>query len=188
MDSKTKKRLRLVTVVALLLGIYAYGQISGAAEEWSLAALRAEMEGAGLAGFGVYVMVFVTGQLMGVPAWLFFIAAAASYGPFAGFGASLLGALCSVSLTFGFVRGVGGQPLAEIEQPLIRKMMARLETRPLRTMIALRLIFISFPPMNYALAMSGVRFRDYFLAALVGVAPPIVGIVLLTDLLIEYVS
>jgi uncharacterized membrane protein YdjX (TVP38/TMEM64 family) len=41
------------------------------------------------------------------------------------------------------------------------------------------------PPLNYALALSNVRFRSYLLGTALGLLAPITGLVLLSDQLLR---
>jgi uncharacterized membrane protein YdjX (TVP38/TMEM64 family) len=43
-------------------------------------------------------------------------------------------------------------------------------------MIVIRMFLWAIPPVNYTLAMSGVTFRDYMIAAIIGMTPPFVFI------------
>ena len=52
-------------------------------------------------------------------------------------------------------------------------------------MIVIRLFLWAIPPVNYTLAMSGVRFRDYMLAAIIGMTPPFIVISVLFGLGVE---
>ena len=80
------------------------------------------------------------------------------------------------------VRTIGGQPLTQIRQPFLKKWLDRLEQEPLRSMIVIRLFLWAVPPVNYTLAMSGVTFRDYMVAAVIGMTPPFVLISVLFGL------
>jgi uncharacterized membrane protein YdjX (TVP38/TMEM64 family) len=47
------------------------------------------------------------------------------------------------------------------------------------------LIFQTAPPLNYALAMTGVRFRDHLIGSALGLPLPIAAIALALDWLIR---
>jgi uncharacterized membrane protein YdjX (TVP38/TMEM64 family) len=79
-----------------------------------------------------------------------------------------------VSVSFGFVvvRAIGGQPLAAIKQPRVRALLDRLDRRPILTVALLRLIMWVAPALNYALALSSVRYRDFAIGSAIGLALP----------------
>ena len=101
-------------------------------------------------------------------------------------------------MSFALVRGVAGRSAPKAEPPpdaaatglarvaqavraRMRKWMGRLETQPIRTIALLRLFLLFSPPLNYALALSRVRFRDYLLGSALGLLPPTVLAVVLFD-------
>jgi uncharacterized membrane protein YdjX (TVP38/TMEM64 family) len=104
---------------------------------------------------------------------VFVAAAALAYGPVYGAVLAYAGALASVSVTFAFVRGVGGKPLATVRWPFARRLLAHLDRRPVLTIALLRLVLWISPPISYALALSGVRFRSYLAGSALGLAIPV---------------
>jgi uncharacterized membrane protein YdjX (TVP38/TMEM64 family) len=51
--------------------------------------------------------------------------------------------------------------------------LARLDRRPLLAVLVLRTLFQTMPTLNYALALSGLRLRDYLLGTVLGLPLPI---------------
>jgi uncharacterized membrane protein YdjX (TVP38/TMEM64 family) len=92
--------------------------------------------------------------------------------------ASVIAATISVAVSFVIVRTIGGQPLKNlnIKRPFLQKPLDHLKERPIRSMIVIRLFLWAIPPVNYTLAMSGVTFRDYMIAAIIGMTPPFVAL------------
>jgi uncharacterized membrane protein YdjX (TVP38/TMEM64 family) len=90
----------------------------------------------------------------------------------------VIAATISVAVSFFIVRTIGGQPLKNlnIKRPFLQKPLDRLEQQPIRSMIVIRLFLWAIPPVNYTLAMSGVSFRDYMIAAVIGMTPPFVAL------------
>jgi uncharacterized membrane protein YdjX (TVP38/TMEM64 family) len=101
-----------------------------------------------------------------VPGLVFVAAGVLAYGPRVGGLVSYGAALVSISVSFGVVRALGGRALGDT------RVMQKLDLRPVRTIAALRLFLVLSPPLNYALALSRVRFRDYLLGSALGLAPP----------------
>ncbi|MGZ3441569.1 MAG: VTT domain-containing protein, partial [Polyangia bacterium] len=95
-----------------------------------------------------------------------------AWGRVGGGALSYVAALVSVSLGFAVVRAIGGQPLATIERPRVRALLARLDQRPILTVALLRLFLWVAPALNYALALSSVRYRDYAIGSALGLALP----------------
>jgi len=174
--------VRLTLLAAFLVGVYAIGRASGFTEQLTVDGIRESMRAAGLAGFFVFAVTFVVGQLLYVPGFVFVAVAGLAYGPLWGSVASIAAATTSVGVSFIIVRTIGGQPLKQIRQPFLRKRLDRLEDEPLRSMIVIRIFLWAIPPVNYTLAMSGVSFRDYMIAAVIGMTPPFVVISVLFGL------
>ena len=177
-------RVRLALLVAFLIGVYAIGKLTGFTDQLTVDSIRESMRDAGPAGFLVFVAIFCVGQLLYIPGFVFVMVAGLAYGPLWGSVASVVAANLSVAASFVIVRAIGGQPLknATIDRPFLKKPLSHLEDRPIRSMILIRLVLWAIPPVNYTLAMSGVRFRDYMIAAAIGMTPPFVTLSVLAGL------
>ena len=168
-----KKILRLAALVTLIVGGIVLAKVTGVSERLTPESIRGFMEGAGVLGFVLFLGVFAVGELVHVPGVFFVAAAILAYGRGVGGVAAYAGAVLSVIVSFLVVRGVGGQMLADVRRPFLRKILDGLERRPIRVVAILRLILWMAPPLNYALAMSTVRFRDYVIGSALGLLVPI---------------
>jgi uncharacterized membrane protein YdjX (TVP38/TMEM64 family) len=171
----TKRRLimRLSLLAVLLAGMWLAAEGTGMRDVMSAEGLRVMMADAGAFGVGSYLVAFSAGQLAQLPGLAFVLAARVAYGPLVGFLVGYVGALLAVSVSFVVVRAVGGKALSEIKWPWARKILARLDDRPIVTIVILRTLFMLSPPLNYALAMSATRFRDYFVGSAIGLLAPL---------------
>jgi uncharacterized membrane protein YdjX (TVP38/TMEM64 family) len=169
---------RLTLLAVFLVGIYLIGRATGFIEEFTVAGTRESMRVAGVGGFAVFVAIFCVGQLLYIPAFVFVMVSGLAYGPVWGSVASMIAGTISVAVSFIIVRTIGGQPLksTRIKRPFLQKPLDRLEQQPIRSMIVIRLFLWAIPPVNYTLAMSGVTFRDYMIAAVIGMTPPFVAL------------
>ncbi len=75
--------------------------------------------------------------------------------------------------TFLVIRLVGADALREFHGPVAKRIFARLDAHPVRSVLLLRLLFQTVPALNYMLALSGVRFRGYLVGTLLGLPLPI---------------
>ena len=171
-----KTWLRLSLLAVFLVGVYTIGRMTGLTSELTVDGIRESMRQAGVAGFFVFIATFCVGQLLYIPGFVFVMVAGLAYGPLWGAIASLIAANISVAVSFWIVRTIGGQPLKDmrINKPFLQKPLDHLEDRPVRSMIVIRLFLWAIPPVNYTLAMSGVSFRDYMIAAAIGMTPAFV--------------
>lgn len=81
----------------------------------------------------------------------------------------------SVCFSFLIVHSIGGRALSEIERPFVRRTLSRLDERPIRTVVVLRLMLWLSPALNDSLALSDIRFRNYLIGSFLGLIPPIGG-------------
>lgn len=172
-QSTRTKWLRVGALVVLTIALIGIGHATGLTEHLTRERIQALMLDLGALGFLAYVGIFAAGELMHIPGMLFVAAAMLAYGPAVGAAAGLAGAIVSLTVSFYVVRVVGGQPLGEIQRPFIRRMLAHLDARPITTIAILRVLFQLMPAINYGLAMSKVRYRDYIVGSVVGMVPVI---------------
>ena len=87
--------------------------------------------------------------------------------------ATYLAAAISCCLTFFTIRWLGGDALRLLKNRFAIRLLSHLDERPVRSIFLLRCLLQTAPPLNYALAMSGVKFRQYLLGTLLGLPVPI---------------
>jgi uncharacterized membrane protein YdjX (TVP38/TMEM64 family) len=167
------QKYRLALLVALIAALWLAGWATGISGHLDKQRVRAVVESAGAWGIVLFIAMFSLGELIHVPGLVFVAAAMLAYGKLGGAALSLAGALASVTVSFVVVRTVGGQPLAGIERPFVRRMLRRLDSKPIQSVALLRLVFWMAPFLNYALAMSAVDLRDYLLGSAIGLIVPV---------------
>ena len=173
-------RLVILAIVLVALLVVRYGTSFGAS--LSTARIRELVQAAGVAGVAIYLVIFAIGELLHVPGLVFVAAAVMSWGHLGGGVIAYAGALVSVTFSFFVVRGIGGQALAELKWKWMQRLMARLDQRPILTVALLRLVLWISPALNYALALSRIRYRDYLIGSALGLALPIAA----TSLFFQY--
>jgi uncharacterized membrane protein YdjX (TVP38/TMEM64 family) len=165
------RRLWLSLLIVSIAWIAA--SVAGATEYFTFESVRAWMEGDGRRGVLAFTLLFAVAQLLRVPSFVFIAAAVAVYGLYPGVLVGLIGALASALVSFTVVRAVAGQALAEIRLPLFRRLLDLVDDRPIVAIALLRLIFQTAPPLNYALAMTAVRWRDHLIGSFLGLPLPV---------------
>ena len=168
--SQGRHRLRFLVLVILALWITAWA--TGVTGRFTSQSMRGLLAGKGLWGVVAFMMLFSAGQLLRVPGPVFIAAAAAIYGKNLGIPVALLGALVSVTVSFAVVRAFAGHALADVQRPVIRRLLSKIDSRPVMTVALLRLIFQTAPPLNYALPMTAVRWRDHLVGSVLGLPVP----------------
>jgi uncharacterized membrane protein YdjX (TVP38/TMEM64 family) len=176
-------RLGVLAGVLVALLVVRYATSFGAS--LSTARVRELVQQAGALGVALFMVAFAIGELLHVPGLVFVAAAVLSWGRALGGPIAYAGALGSVSLSFFVVRGIGGQALGEIRWRWVRRILAQLDKRPILTVALLRLFLWLAPALNYALALSRVRYRDYLVGSALGLILPIAGATLFLDRLLR---
>jgi uncharacterized membrane protein YdjX (TVP38/TMEM64 family) len=169
---------RLVGLVVVMAVLFAIGHFTGLTDYLTRENLRTLMESLGAWGVVLFVVLFAVGEFMHVPGIVFVLAALLAYGRVGGAVAAYVGALASVSFSFLLVRRVGGQALAHVKRARIAKVLAHLERRPVLTIAVMRVFLFLLPAVNYGLAMTRVRFRDYLAGSALGLVPPMIVLAL----------
>ena len=175
MTDSARRALRLTTLVIVLVALFMVGRATGITHHLGPERVRDLVRGAGPWAYLVYAGTFAVGELVHIPGMLFVGAGILAFGKTAGFLMAFTGAVLSVSVTFLFVRGVAGQVFSESKHPFIKRILSHLDERPVRTVMLLRLLLWLMPAVNYALALSNVRFRDYFVGSTLGLFVPVLG-------------
>lgn len=177
-------KYRRLLLVALFLGLLlAAFQLSGLREHLSLEYLRDTLLAHKGWGLALFALLFALGNLIQIPGWIFLAAAVLALGRVWGGLATYVAATFSCCCTFLLIRLLGGSALRELDSKLARRILAHLDERPVLVIAALRVLFQTVPALNYALSLSGVRFRHYLIGTLLGLPLPIALYCLLFDYL-----
>ncbi len=172
---------RLILVLLFLVILLAVVQLSGLRQNFNLAFLRQTLSDNQAQGLLVFALLFTLGNLVQVPGWIFLASAVLVLGRWEGGVATYVAASVSCAVTFLMVRWIGGNAVGRMEHPLVARMVARLQSQPIRSVVALRTVFQTLAALNYTLAMSGIGFGDYMLATLLGLPLPIAAYCLFFD-------
>ncbi|MBN2159600.1 MAG: TVP38/TMEM64 family protein [Spirochaetes bacterium] len=165
-------KLRLVLVTVILVCMYAMSRAMGLTG-LDPESIRRSVIGAGAWGYILYAVMFIGGVFLYIPGMVFVAAGVMVYGTVAGFILAFAAGMGAMCFSFLVVRLIGGRALAGIENPFVKKVLSRLHERPVIVIIILRLLLWLSPPLNYTLAMTDVRLRDYLIGSAVGILPPL---------------
>ncbi|AIY41731.1 Phospholipase D/Transphosphatidylase [Collimonas arenae] len=124
-------------------------------------------------GLLLFVLLFSLGNLIQIPGWIFLGAAVLALGKVWGGLATYIAALISCVFTFLTIRYIGGDGMRELKNRYAVKIFQTLDTHPIKSIVLLRILFQTIPALNYALALSGVRFYMYLIGTVLGLPLPI---------------
>jgi uncharacterized membrane protein YdjX (TVP38/TMEM64 family) len=173
--------VRLALLAGVLVAVFAVGRYFGVTENVNAQSIHEFVHGAGAWGWALYMAVFAGGEFVHVPGMVFVVAGILLYGKVLGFGLAWLASVVSVGFSFVVVRRIGGTPLGTVDKPWLKRILSHLDDRPIRTVALLRLMLWLAPPLNYALALTKVRFRDYLIGSALGLIAPVAGVAILFD-------
>lgn len=168
------KPIRWTLLIGGLVILYFIGRALGLDEYLQENRLREAVARAGALGPLLFLAMFVgavVAQIPGIPFVL--IAPSLFHWPMATF-LSLLAANIAVLINFEIVRRVGGNALAQIRNPWLRRILDSLDAHPIRAVFLLRLITIMLPPVTGALALTNISRRDHAVGSALGMIAPII--------------
>jgi uncharacterized membrane protein YdjX (TVP38/TMEM64 family) len=163
-----------IVIVGLFLGVLlAVFELTGLRDQFSLEYLRQTILDNKVSGLFIFILVFALGNLIQIPGWVFLAAAVLELGRTWGGLATYIAASLSCVISFLLIRFVGGDALRQLNNRIATKILMQLDAHPVKSIVLLRVFFQTLPALNYALAMSGVRFRNYLLGTVLGLPLPI---------------
>ena len=163
-NPKKKLLLRLSLLIAVMFGLVALAKYTPLGVYFDLDVLQSMVQKAGNWGVLLYLLIFLLGTLMNVPGAVFVIFAVLTYGWGLGVILAYCGAVGSALINFWVARFLGGQSLSAIQNKRLQKALHRIETHPIQTVCWLRVFMLLSPLINYALALTPIKSRQFLLA------------------------
>jgi uncharacterized membrane protein YdjX (TVP38/TMEM64 family) len=128
------------------------------------------------------ICAYVAGGLVVFPVTLLILATVFAFGPVAGFAYSLLGSFLSAVVTFGIGKALGRREVRRIAGRRLLRLGRLLRRRGLIAMVTVRLVPVApFSVVNVAAGSFNVRFLDFALGTLIGMAPGIFTLAVLGE-------
>lgn len=168
-----RRHHRLLAVSAFVGLLWLGYRQAGLAGHFELSALRQGISGHETSELLIFIALFALGNLLQVPGAVFLAAAVFALGAAWGGVVTYLAAVVSCSATFLLIRLIGDDALRQLDHRWARPLFRQLDAAPVRSVAALRLLFQTLPALNYALALSGLRWRHYLIGSLLGLPLPI---------------
>jgi uncharacterized membrane protein YdjX (TVP38/TMEM64 family) len=149
--------------------------------------IRQAVAAAGLWAPLLFVVLQSTLTVTPIPRSVFTVAAGVLFGSIGGLLLTITGTSIAAAVAYWLARLVGGRFVERhLHRPGVAWVRARLDRSGLLAMVSLRLIpAVPFCALNYAAALSGVRFSPYLLGTVLGVLPGTIGVVVLGDAAVD---
>ena len=177
MAIKKELIIRLLLLGIIMISLILLAKFTPIGLYFSVEKLQILINDAGNWGFFIFFALFLMGTLMNVPGAVFLIFAILTYDYFLGILISYITALSCAMINFLFARFVGGKGLSEIKNKRIQKALSKVETHPISTLFWLRLFLLLSPVINYALALTKIKFKDFFIGNVIAMILPFVFII-----------
>lgn len=177
MAVKKELVLRIALLVAVMLGLIFLAKYTPLGIYFSVEKLQELIKGAGFWGLGIFFAIFLMGTLMNVPGAVFLVFAILTYGYFFGIFLSYISALICALINFLFARFISGKALSEIKNKRIQKALSKVETHPISTLCWLRVFMLLSPVVNYAMALTNIKPKQFFLANAIAMIFPFAFII-----------
>ncbi|MBY5923877.1 MULTISPECIES: TVP38/TMEM64 family protein [unclassified Halomonas] len=162
----------LLTVDTLLT--LAQGAAAWRDSPWAMVVVASVYAGLSLVMFPLSLLVAATGLL---------------FGPWWGFGYALIGTLAASCLTWWVGRQLGRDALLRYGGKRLHGVSRYLSGRGIRTMTIVNLLPLApFTLTNMLAGAFHLRFRDYLIGSVIGIAPGLAGVTLLGSQLGELVT
>lgn len=165
-------------VLALIYGIFYFFKIDY--RSFTPQHVRDKILSFGVWAPVVYIVFYTVRPLILFPAGLLSITGGLAFGPLFGTIYTVLGGTGCAVAEFFFARTFGRGAVAKLVKGRLAKIDEGIERRGFMTVLWIRLIpNLPYDVQNYSLGLTGVRFRDYFLATAIGIIPGTFGFVYL---------
>jgi phosphatidylserine/phosphatidylglycerophosphate/cardiolipin synthase-like enzyme/uncharacterized membrane protein YdjX (TVP38/TMEM64 family) len=166
----------LFAAVLALGGAWKWTPLGNLATPESLAELANRIEGLPAAPLLV-IGAFVVGGMAAVPVTLLIAATAFLFGPWEGFAYSLGGSLLSAMATFGIGRLLGRRLVGQLTGRRLFRLSRLLRRRGLVAVMTVRVVPVApFTFVNLAAGAFRIRFLDFALGTVIGMAPGLFAI------------
>jgi uncharacterized membrane protein YdjX (TVP38/TMEM64 family) len=181
------RRYKRLLAVAVFLGVLlAIFEVSGLRDHFNLAFIRQLILQHQVGGLILFVLLFSLGNLIQIPGWVFLAAAVLTLGRVWGGVVTYVAAVTSCGITFVTIRALGGDALRLLKNRIAVRLLRQLDAQPIASVALLRVLFQTVPALNYALAMSGIKFRTYLIGTLMGLPVPIAVYCIFFDILANW--
>jgi uncharacterized membrane protein YdjX (TVP38/TMEM64 family) len=170
MSPRTKKIGAVVLVGTALLVAWHAGLLAEIADPKSLAQ---DLVALGAWGYVAFILAYAFVQPFGLPGAAFVVAASLVWPWQISFPLSMIGTMAASVIGFSFSRFVARDWVAAKIPARFKKYDAALERSAFRTVVLLRLVFWTSPPLHAFFGISRVPFWTHFWASLLGYVVPL---------------
>jgi len=129
---------------------------------------------------------FALAMTLAVPLTFLTLVALVAFGPWAGFGCAMVGALLGAAASYGIGAFLGHEVLVRLAGSRINLLSQRMATRGLVAVILVRMVPVApFAVINMVAGASHIRLRDLVLGTAIGMTPGMLAMMVFVDQITE---
>jgi uncharacterized membrane protein YdjX (TVP38/TMEM64 family) len=166
-----KNRLKIGLFLAVVLTLVFAVLYTDVSEYLSRERLKNYLTLAGPYAPIIFISAFIAGLFLRVPGIIFIILGAFVFKRIPAIIYSFIAIAAGTSLTFGTARFFLRDTFSNMQIKGVKGLNEKIAERGFFTVVLLRLLFFLIPPLNWVLGLTSVKYRDYLLGTIVGVAP-----------------
>ncbi|MFH1033457.1 MAG: VTT domain-containing protein [Pseudomonadota bacterium] len=181
--------VKLLLMLALLVGVVAAARLSGAAGYLEQERLRALIAGYGSLAPAIYMLIYAVAPALFLPGLPITLAGGILFGPLWGVVYTIIGSTSGACLAFLVARhGARASIERRLRSPRWRQLDAQVERHGWKVVVFTRLIpLFPFNLLNYALGLTKVKFSHYALATFLGMLPACIAFVVFSSSLLDLI-
>ena len=188
---KEIKVVILILFIAAVVYVLKFSQLSyyfftETGRQEFYAGLQAYLDGLGFWAPFMFVLIYALSLLFFVPASIFTSIGALLFGQWFGLALNLLGAYLGGAVSFYIARYLMRDMAAKmLQKGHFKALDDKAAEHGFSVIMYLRLMFVPFTYLNFAVGLSKIKFRDFFWGTVIGVIPGLVVITFLVSALKE---
>lgn len=169
------KLLALVALLGLMAALWRFTPLYQFTDTETLLNMLRSIQGAPWAPLAI-IGGFVIGGAVLFPVTVMIAVTAAALGPWLGLGSALAGTLISAGLLYAVGRVIGIAPVQRMLGPRLRRIQSKIVGNGVIAVVLIRMLPLApFSVVNMAAGASGVRFRDFIIGTVIGMAPGLIA-------------
>ena len=172
---------KIIAITLFYVALFIIAELTGIRSNFTIKYIQSIFLNNILISSAIFITLFTIANLLQIPGWIFLVASISALGKVHGATLTYLAANISCLISFLIVGKLGDNALRQVDNNYAKKLLSNLDQAPLKSMVTLRIIFQTFPPINYALALSGVSVKNYILACIIGLPVPIMILTVFSD-------
>lgn len=178
------KNKRFLIIIVSLIFVFFIARYSGLYNFFNIQELQLLLKTHWLISSIIFILLFIASSFIQIPGWILLVTAVLSFGKIQGGILTYIAAIISCTVVFLSISYIGKGSIKKLKFKWTDRVLAQLERNPIRSVIILRFVFQTAPPLNYTLALSDLKFKNYLIGTAIGLPIPIAIYIIFFDVLL----